>query len=89
MPEGTDKDLLKHIGIRMDRDGWAYDFYYDEANEVYFVEILQEGEAKDGTVGTTLGDREDIGNRVPACDHIDDPVYSDRAVGISGEECEK
>lgn len=27
LPEGTDKELLKHIGIRMDRYGWAYDFY--------------------------------------------------------------
>lgn len=51
MPEGTDKNLLKHIGIRMDRYGSAYDFYYDEANEEYFMEILQEGEKKDGKNG--------------------------------------
>lgn len=51
MPEGTDKNLLKHIGIRMDRYGSAYDFYYDEANEEYFMEILQEGEKKDGKDG--------------------------------------
>lgn len=46
MPEGAEKDYLKHIGIRMDRYGAAYDFYYDEANKVYFVEILQEGGEK-------------------------------------------
>lgn len=40
LPEGADKELLRHIGIRVDRDGWAYDFYYDEANEEYFVEAL-------------------------------------------------
>lgn len=51
MPEGADKTLLKHIGIRMDRYGAAYDFYYDEANEEYFIEILQEGERKDGKDG--------------------------------------
>lgn len=43
MPEGVEKDYLKHIGIRMDRYGTAYDFYYDEANKAYFVEVLQEG----------------------------------------------
>ena len=43
MPEGAEKDYLKHIGIRMDRYGAAYDFYYDEANKAYFVEVLQEG----------------------------------------------
>ena len=43
MPEGAEKEYLKHIGIRMDRYGAAYDFYYDEANKAYFVEILQEG----------------------------------------------
>lgn len=43
LPEGTDKELLKHIGIRIDRHGYAYDFYYDEANEEYFVELLQKG----------------------------------------------
>ena len=48
MPEGTEKELLQHIGIRMDRYGWAYDFYYDEANKAYFMEILQEGGKRDG-----------------------------------------
>ncbi len=43
MPEGADKKLLKHIGIRVDRCGAAYDFYYDEANEAYFAEVLPEG----------------------------------------------
>lgn len=43
MPEGAEKEYLKHLGIRMDRYGAAYDFYYDEANKEYFVEILQEG----------------------------------------------
>ena len=47
IPEGLDKNLLKHIGIRMDRYGAAYDFYLDEANEKYFIEILQEGEKRD------------------------------------------
>lgn len=43
MPEGVDKSLLKHIGIRTDRAGWVYDFWLDEANNEYFVELLQEG----------------------------------------------
>ena len=43
LPEYAEKQLLKHIGIRMDRYGAAYDFYYDEANKAYFIEILQEG----------------------------------------------
>ena len=43
MPEGVDKSLLKHIGIRADRAGWVYDFWLDEANNEYFVELLQEG----------------------------------------------
>lgn len=51
LPEGADKNLLKHKGIRVDRYGAAYDFYYDEANDEYFMEILQEGEKKDGKDG--------------------------------------
>ena len=43
LPEYAEKQFLKHIGIRMDRYGAAYDFYYDEANKAYFIEILQEG----------------------------------------------
>lgn len=43
LPQGREKELLKHLGIRMDRMGWAYNFYYDEQNEAYFVEVLQEG----------------------------------------------
>lgn len=43
LPEYAEKQFLKHIGIRMDRYGAAYDFYFDEANKAYFVEILQEG----------------------------------------------
>jgi hypothetical protein len=51
MPEGADKNLLKHKEIRVDRYGSAYDFYYDEANDEYFMEILQEGEKRDGENG--------------------------------------
>lgn len=36
LPEGAEVELLKHIGIRVDRDGVAIDFYYDEANDTYF-----------------------------------------------------
>ena len=43
LPEYAEKQFLKHIGIRMDRYGAAYDFYFDEANKAYFVEVLQEG----------------------------------------------
>ena len=51
IPKGLDQNLLKHIGIRMDRYGDVYDFYFDETNEKYFIEILQEGEKNDGTDG--------------------------------------
>ena len=83
IPEGTDKELLKHIGIRMDRYGWAYDFYYDEANEEYFVEILQEGGCKDGTVDD---DTEDDGNGMPDSDCSDSDGDSVGLPGSSSEE---
>ena len=83
LPEGADKELLKHIGIRMDRYGWAYDFYYDEANEEYFVEILQEGGAKDGNYDD---DPEDDRNGMPDCGGTDCTDHPDCLPGSSGEE---
>lgn len=42
MPEYTDKNLLEHVGVKMDRFGFTYDFYYDPENGVYFVEEVGE-----------------------------------------------
>lgn len=42
MPEGTEEDLLKHIGIRADIYGNQYDFYEDEANGLYFIKFIEE-----------------------------------------------
>ena len=83
LPEGADKELLKHIGIRMDRYGWAYDFYYDEANDEYFVEILQEGGAKDGN---NVDDSENAGNGMPDCSSGHCADHIDCLNGSSGEE---
>lgn len=83
LPEGVDKELLKHIGIRMDRYGWAYDFYYDEADDEYFVEILQEGGAKDGN---NVDDSENAGNGMPDCSSGHCADHTDCLNGSSGEE---
>ena len=83
LPEGVDKELLKHIGIRMDRYGWAYDFYYDEANDEYFVEILQEGGTKDGN---NVDDSENAGNGMPDCSSGHCADHTDCLNGSSGEE---
>lgn len=83
LPEGTDKELLKHIGIRMDRYGWAYDFYYDEANNEYFVEILQEGGEKDGA---DEDDSANIGHGMPDSGGIDHTDIPDCLPGSSSEE---
>lgn len=42
LPEGADKELLQDKGLRVDRYGYYWHFYYDEANEEYFVELVQE-----------------------------------------------
>lgn len=42
LPEGADKELLQDKGLRVDRSGYYWHFYYDEANEEYFVELVQE-----------------------------------------------
>lgn len=76
LPEGVDKELLRHIGIRMDRSGGAYDFYYDEQNDAYFVEILQEG-GENHVDGNIMDDFEGVGNVDPdhwgsrSADHSD------------------
>lgn len=83
LPEGAEKELLKHIGIRMDRYGWAYDFYYDEANDEYFVEILQEGGAKDGI---DEDDSANVGNGMPDCGGGHCTDCADCLPGSSSEE---
>lgn len=49
LPEGTDKELLQDKGLRVDRSGAYWHFYYDEANEEYFVELIQERREPDGS----------------------------------------
>lgn len=83
LPDGADKELLKHIGIRMDRYGWAYDFYYDEANDEYFVEIMQEGGAKDGN---NVDDSENVGHGMPDCCGSHCADHTDCLHGSSGEK---
>lgn len=83
MPEGTEKEFLQHIGIRMDRYGWAYDFYYDEANEQYFVEIMQEGGERGGN---DEDDSANVGHGMPDCSGSDNIYLSDCLPGSSGEE---
>lgn len=83
LPEGVDKEILKNIGIRMDRYGWAYNFYYDEANNEYFVEILQEGGKKDGY---DEDDSANVGDGMPDCSGIDFADCTDCLPGSSSKE---
>lgn len=83
LPEGTDKELLKHIGIRVDRYGYAYDFYYDEANEEYFVEYLQKGGERNENI---MDDSANVGNGLPDCVGGNGFDNSDCVPGSSSEE---
>ena len=47
LPEGADKELLQDKGLRVDRSGAYWHFYYDEANEEHFVELVQERRCPD------------------------------------------
>ena len=49
LPEGAEKELLQDKGLRVDRSGSYWHFYYDEANEEYFVELIQERREPDGS----------------------------------------
>lgn len=49
LPEGAEKELLQDKGLRADRSGAYWHFYYDEANEEYFVELIQERREPDGS----------------------------------------
>lgn len=49
LPEGVEKELLQDKGLRADRSGAYWHFYYDEANEEYFVELIQERREPDGS----------------------------------------
>ena len=86
MPEGTDKELLQHLGIRMDRYGWAYDFYYDEANKAYFMEILQEGGKRDENNGSVEDDAGSAGHGVPGSGSGNCTGDSDWIAGDSNKE---
>ena len=83
LPENAEKELMKHIGIRMDRYGWAYNFYYDEANDEYFIEILQEGGLKNGNDDD---DSEDIGAGMPDCRGSHSIDHPDCLPGSSSEK---
>ncbi len=47
LPEGADKELLQDKGLRVDNSGAYWHFYYDEANEEHFVELVQERRCPD------------------------------------------
>lgn len=47
LPEGADKELLQDKGLRVDSSGAYWHFYYDEANEEHFVELVQERRCPD------------------------------------------
>lgn len=47
LPEGADKELLQDKGLRADSSGAYWHFYYDEANEEHFVELVQERRCPD------------------------------------------
>lgn len=38
LTDDADKNLLKHLGTRIDPEGYTYELYRDEANDVYFVD---------------------------------------------------
>ena len=38
LTDDVDKSLLKHMGTRIDPEGYTYELYRDEANDVYFVD---------------------------------------------------
>ena len=38
LTDDVDKNLLKHLGTRIDPEGYTYELYRDEANDVYFVD---------------------------------------------------
>lgn len=38
LTDDVDKSLLKHLGTRIDPEGYTYELYRDEANDVYFVD---------------------------------------------------
>lgn len=38
LTDDMDKSLLKHLGTRIDPEGYTYELYRDEANDVYFVD---------------------------------------------------
>ena len=38
LTDDADKSLLKHLGTRIDPEGYTYELYRDEANDVYFAD---------------------------------------------------
>lgn len=38
LTDDVDKSLLKNLGTRIDPEGYTYELYRDEANDVYFVD---------------------------------------------------
>ena len=38
LTDDVDKNLLKYLGTRIDPEGYTYELYRDEANDVYFVD---------------------------------------------------
>ena len=38
LTDDVDKSLLKHLGTRIDPEGYTYELYRDEANDAYFVD---------------------------------------------------
>lgn len=38
LTDDVDKTLLKHMGTRIDPEGYTYELYRDEANDTYFVD---------------------------------------------------
>ena len=38
LTDDVDKSLLKHMGTRIDPEGYTYELYRDEENDVYFVD---------------------------------------------------